>query len=99
MEIANPPTDPVRSSRILESSVGRGRGRWKFKNDNTFGRAKIPRLSIFIDFVGKKETIGGRGYDYGERWTREIGGKGKGCNDARGVFNELEDTGKGWKLA
>lgn len=25
----------------------------------------------------------------------EIGGKG--CN-ARGVFNELEDTGKGWKL-
>lgn len=58
MEIADPPTDPVRSSRILESSVGRGRGRWKFKNDNTFGRAKIPRLSIFIDFVGKKETIG-----------------------------------------
>lgn len=57
MEIADPPTDPVRSSRILESSVGRGRGRWKFKNDNTFGRAKIPRLSIFIDFVGKKETI------------------------------------------
>lgn len=99
MEIADPPTDPVRSSRILESSVGRGRGRWKFKNDNTFGRAKIPWLSIFIDFVGKKETIGGRGYDYGERWTREIGGKGKGCNDARGVFNELEDTGKGWKLA
>lgn len=46
-----------------------------------------------------KERNDRGGYDYGERWTREIGGKGKGCNDARGVFNELEDTGKGWKLA
>lgn len=92
MEIADPPTDPVRSSRILESFVVLEEG------DDRSLRTKIPRLSIFIDSFEKKRsgvTI------TGGRWTREIGGKvgkRKGCN-ARGVFNELEDTGKGWELA
>lgn len=62
----------------------------------------VERINITVIDIHRfrwKERNDRGGYDYGERWTREIGGKGKGCNDARGVFNELEDTGKGWKLA
>lgn len=46
----------------------------------------------YIDSFEKKRSSG-------VTITRNVGNWREGMQRARGVFNELEDTGKGWKLA